>query len=69
MPNNFVILNGKKFMWDCENYSSKGEAKEKMKEYENEGFEARLVEKDGQFFVYTRRVVTEIVIEEGGQTL
>jgi len=35
-----------------------------MKEYENYCFETRLVTEEGKFDVYTRRVVTEIGIEE-----
>jgi hypothetical protein len=40
-----------------------------MDEYEKEGFETRLFKEERKFLVYTRRVVTEIVLEEGGQPL
>jgi len=60
---------GKKFMWDKGNYSTEAEAKEKMAKYEKDGFETQLVKEEGKFLVYTRRVVTEIVLEEGGQPL
>ncbi len=40
-----------------------------MAVYEKDRFETRLVEEDGNFLVYTRRIVTEIVLEEGGQSL
>ena len=69
MPNSVEKIDGKKFMWDTGNYSTEAEAKEKMAAYENDEFETRLVKEEGNFFVYTRRVVTEIVIEEGGQPL
>jgi hypothetical protein len=69
MTNIAEKINGKKFMWDKGNYSTGAEAKEKMAKYEKDGFETRLVEQDGKFFVYTRRVVTEIILEEGGQPL
>ena len=62
-------INGKKFMWDMGCYSTEAEAKEKMAKYEKDGFEAWLVKEEGKFLVYTRRVVTEIVLEEGGQPL
>ena len=69
MPNRSEKIDGKKFMWDEENYPNQSEAMEKISRYEKEGFETRLVEEEGKFLVYTRRVVTEIVIEEGGQPL
>ncbi len=62
-------INGKKFMWDKGNYSSEAEAKERKAKYEKGGFETQLVKEKGKFLVYTRRVVTEIVLEEGGQPL
>ena len=69
MPNMAEKIDGKKFMWDQRNYPAESEAREKMAHYEKEGFETRLVKKEGKFLVYTRRVVTEIVLEEGGQPL
>ncbi len=56
----------RKFMWDGEAYESPT-AGQKRQEYENQGFETRLVEEEGKAYVFTRRVVKEIVIEgEGG---
>jgi hypothetical protein len=69
MPNLAAKIDGKKFMWDKGNYSTKEEALEKMARYEKDGFEAECVEEDGKYLVYTRRLVTEIVLEEGGQVL
>ena len=69
MTNRAEIIDGKKFMWDQENYSTEAEAKEKMAKYEKDGFETRLVKEEGKFLVYTRRVVTEIILEGGGQPL
>jgi hypothetical protein len=69
MTNTTEKIDGKKFMWDKGYYSTKAEAKEKMDEYEKEGFETRLFKEERKFLVYTRRVVTEIVLEEGGQPL
>jgi hypothetical protein len=62
-------MDGKKFMWDQERYATEAEAKEKMANYEKDGFETRLIQEESKFLVYTRRVVTEIVLEEGGQPL
>ncbi len=69
MANISEIIDGKKFMWDEENYSTEAEAKEKMAKYEKDSFETRLVREGNEFLVYTRRVVTEIILEEGGQPL
>ena len=69
MTNIAEIIDGKKFMWDQESYSTKAEAKEKMAKYEKDGFETRLVKEKSKFFIYTRRVVTEIILEEEGQAL
>jgi len=69
MPNIAEIIDGKKFMWDEGNYATEAEAKEKMAKYEKDGFETRLVKEESKFLVYTRRVVKEIILEEGGQPL
>jgi hypothetical protein len=53
----------RKFMWDGEAYDSTAAAEAKKKDYETQGFETQLVEEEGKAFVYTRRVVKEIVIE------
>jgi len=54
---------GSKFMNDGETYESRNDAENKKKEYEENGFEARVVEKEGKHCIYTRRVVTEVVLE------
>ncbi|GAJ15175.1 unnamed protein product [marine sediment metagenome] len=69
MTNITEKIDGKKFMWDKGNYSTEAEAKEKMAKYEKDGFETRIVKEEGKFLVYSRRIVTEIVLEEGGQPL
>lgn len=69
MTNIAEIIDGKKFMWDQESYSTEAEAKEKMAKYEKDGFETWLVKEESKFLIYTRRVVTEIILEEGGQPL
>lgn len=69
MPNIAEMIDGKKFMWNQENYDAEADAKEKITEYDKKGFETRLVKKENKFLVYTRRVVTEIILEEGAQPL
>lgn len=57
------IFNGKKFMWDGESYADEKSAQEVAQKYKNGGFETELLNEEGKFFVFTRRVVKEIVIE------
>ena len=69
MPNLATKIDGKKFMWDKNLYSTEKEAHKKMAQYEKDGFETECVEENGKYLVYTRRLVTEIVLEEGGQII
>ncbi len=57
------ILNGKKYMWDNVVYESKKEAQELMEKYKKDDFEVELIEEENTYLLYTRRVVTEIVLE------
>jgi hypothetical protein len=50
-------------MWDGEDYESEAAAKENIAKYKKDNFEAELVEEDGKFLVFSRRLVTEIVVE------
>jgi len=63
MPDLSKNINGKKFMWDNVVYESKKEAQDLMEKYKKDNFEVELIEEDKQFLLYTRRVVTEIVVE------
>ena len=58
-----MMIDGKKFMWDGINYENEAEAKNKEKSYIEEGFETRLIPEAGKFNVYTRRLVTEVVVD------
>ena len=60
---NAKVIDGKKFMWDGETYPGKGKAQEVISNYEKEGFETRLIKEGDEYFVYSRRVVTEIIVE------
>ncbi|UCD52345.1 MAG: hypothetical protein JSW27_06845 [Phycisphaerales bacterium] len=55
---------GKKYMWDGQEYDSEDKAAVAEKEYLKKGFETWTVRKGGKVFLYTRRVVTEVVVEE-----
>ena len=52
-----------KFMWDGKIYESESEAKEVMERYNLNNFETKMVEEEGKYLLYTRRVVTEVVVE------
>ena len=57
------IIDDKKFMWDAIEYESEKEAKSAEKEYLENGFEVRLVKEGEKALLFTRRIVTEIVID------
>lgn len=57
------IIDGLKFMWDGRSYESLQEAEEAKRDYGQQNFEVRLMEQDDMIEVYTRRVVTEVVVE------
>ena len=65
MSDQVCLCEGKKFMWDGAEYDSDDQAAAKEKEYAEKGFEVRTVRKGGKVFLYTRRVVTEIVLDGG----
>ncbi|MBU1487177.1 hypothetical protein KKH56_03905 [bacterium] len=53
----------KKFMWDGKIYETEQEAKEVIQGYKTKNFETGMVEEEGKYLLYTRRVVTEVVVE------
>ncbi len=57
------IFNGKKFMWDGEVYTDEKKRREISQKYKDDGFEVELVEEENQYFLFTRRVVKEVVVE------
>jgi len=61
-PNTAIISDGKKFMWDGHVYDNKEEASRAEQSYRDEHFQTRTVEEDGKFLVYTRRVVSQVVV-------
>ncbi len=50
-------------MWDGVVYESKKEAEDTIQKYKDDNFEVELKEEEGKHLLYTRRVVTEIVVE------
>ena len=63
MTDNFKMFESKKFMWDGSLYDSEEQAKDVKSNYEGEGFETQLLEEEGKYLVYSRRVVTDVVVE------
>lgn len=63
MPDASKIINGRKVMWDGIEYETQKEAQDVKKKYEDDNFEVELVEEEGKYLLFTRRVVTEIVLE------
>lgn len=57
------LFEGKKFMWDGEAYDDEEQASSVEKQYAEKGFEVQMWREDGKVLIYTRRVVTEIVLE------
>ena len=57
------FFDGKKYMWDGQEYDDKKKAGEVEKEYRAKGFDVQSCSEDGKILLYTRRIVTEIVLE------
>ena len=57
------IIDGKKFMWDGVEHKDENEAKGVMEKYKSDGFETRFLIEEDKFYVFTRRVVTEVKVE------
>ena len=59
------FFEGKKFLWDGEEYDDEKTAKSVQKQYAEKGFEVQMWPEDEKVLLYTRRVVTEVVVDEG----
>lgn len=57
------FFEGKKFMWDGEEYDNEKKAKEVQKQYSENGFDVQLCKEEDKVLLYTRRIVTEVVLE------
>lgn len=57
------FFEGKKYMWDGQEYDNKEQASPVEKQYTEKGFEVQKCREDGKVLIYTRRIVTEIVLE------
>lgn len=61
---NSRIIDGKKYLWDGETYESESAAKEQSSKYNKDGFETKIKAENKAYYLFTRRVVTEIVVED-----
>ena len=61
---NVRFFDEKKFMWDGRTYISESEAINIKVEYEKNNFETRMVQEEEEYFLFTKRVVTEVIIEK-----
>ena len=57
------VFNGKKYMWDGRIYETTQDMKKTSEEYGKENFEVEEVEEEGKYYLFTRRVVTEVIVE------
>jgi len=57
-----MVSDGQKFLWDGQQYDSKEEAYQIGKSYQGDNFQTLVVEENGKFLVYTRRIVKEAVV-------
>jgi len=57
------ILDEKKFMWDSRTYMSESEANTIKEEYEKKDFETLMFQEEENYFLFTRKVITEVVVE------
>jgi hypothetical protein len=60
MADSVKFFDGKKYMWDYEDYPDKSAAQMKAQQYTLNKFEVKIVEQSGKHYVYTRRVVTSM---------
>lgn len=63
MPDLAAMVDGNKFMWDGAVYETEKEAQEVKQKYTADGFEVEIIEQEGKHLVYSRRVVTEVVVD------
>ena len=58
------VFDGKKYMWDGEEYDDESSAKEKAENYRGDNFEVQVVaSEEGKFLVYSRRIAAQQTAE------
>ncbi len=56
------VFDGKKFMWDGRSYDDEQEMNRVKREYLSQGFEVESVEEEGKYYLFSRRLVKEVVV-------
>ncbi len=57
------IIKEKKFMWDGKDYPDEKSALDVAQKYKKDGFETEVLEENQKYYVFTRRVVKEVIVE------
>ena len=57
------IFDGKKYMWDGRSYEDEQEMKKVRQEYRDQGFDVESVEEDKKYYLFSRRVIKDVVVE------
>lgn len=63
MADSFKIIDDRKYMWDGEEYQSESDAQKIVSKYRSDGFDARLIEENSKYLVYTRRVAANVIAD------
>jgi hypothetical protein len=58
------IFDEKKFMWNGMTYDNKSEALHIKAEYEKNNFKVCIIQEEDKYFLFTRKIVTEIEVEQ-----
>jgi hypothetical protein len=61
---NVKLFDENKFMWDGRTYESEPETLTVKAAYEKNNFETRMVQEEEKYFLFTKRVVTEVEVEK-----
>ena len=61
-PKRSVTIDGKKFLWDGRFFEDQSDASHAAEAYRKDNFEVQMVEVSGNYLIYTRRVVKEVVV-------
>ena len=56
------VFDGKKFMWDGRSYDDEQEMNWVKQEYLSQGFEVESVEEEGKYYLFSRRLVKEVIV-------
>jgi hypothetical protein len=57
------IIDGKKFMWDGCEYNDENTVAIATEKYKSSNFETRLINENNKFYIFTRKMVTEVKVE------